>query len=232
MSYLTLSVDARQECRVAGTGPAAVTSQTGVLKDIVDWVSQAYTEIQERHTNWNWMRSTFTVNTVSGTDTYAYGTCTDSRLSATITRFARWWPLDEDGFNNMTCYLTSGGVSGEGYLAYLPWSQFRNRYKRGTQNNGKPIHVTIDPQRQLVFGPKPDDIYTINGEYQLSPQILAADGDTPEMPTQYHRLIVYRAMEKYGAANASLEVFQRGGLEGNRMMRALENDQLPKMEFG
>lgn len=225
MTYLTLCQDTRRECRVAGTGPSAVADQVGRLGDIVAWVAQAYTEIQEGK-DWRWLRSTFTVNTVANDDTYAYTDCTDSRLSATISRFSKWWIESEDG-PNATIYLTSAGVGGENYLKPIDWASFRRRYKRGTQTTGQPIHIAIDPQNNLVLGPKPDAIYTINGEYQMSPQTLSADADSPEMPARFHSLIMYRAMEKYGASNNSPEVFQRGGYEGGKKMRALERDQLP-----
>jgi hypothetical protein len=129
--------------------------------------------------------------------------------------------------SNITIYLTSAGVGGENYLTPIDWVDFRERYKRGSQTTGQPIHVTIDPQNNLVLGPKPDAIYTINGEYQMSPQTLTADADVPEMPSRFHSLIMYRAMEKYGASNNALEVFNRGGYEGGRKMRGLERDQLP-----
>lgn len=227
MTYLSLCQDTRRECRVAGTSttPSTVVGQTGRLGDIVAWVAQAYTEIQEAK-DWNWLRSTFTVNTVANDDTYAYGDCTDSRLSAVITRFSKWWLRNGDE-SNITLYLTSAGVGGENYLTPIDWIDFRERYKRGTQTTGQPIHVAIDPQGNLVLGPKPDAIYTINGEYQMSPQTLTADADVPEMPTRFHSLIMYRAMEKYGAANGAPEVFNRGGYEGGKKVRALERNQLP-----
>lgn len=225
MTYLSICQDTRRECRVAGTGPSTVVSQTGRLGDIVAWVAQAYTEIQKLK-HWNWLRSTFTVNTVANDDTYAYTDCTDSRLSATISRFAKWWLKNGDE-PNVTIYLTSAGVGGENYLTPIDWVDFRERYKRGTQTPGQPIHVTIDPQNNLVLGPKPDAVYTINGEYQMSPQTLSADADVPEMPAQFHSLIMWRAVQKYGSSNNAAEVFQRGGYEGDREMRALERDQLP-----
>lgn len=231
MTYLALCVTTRQECRINGTGPTAVAGQTGLLKDIVDWVSQSYTEIQEEQQDWRWLRSTFTVNTVASDDTYAYGDCTDSRLSAFITRFSRWL-LESSGRPNITSYLTSAGVGSEGYLVFLPWDAFRAIYKVGIQNDGPPVHITIDPQGNLVVGPKPDAIYTISGEYQMSPQTLTADADVPEMPARFHSLIMYRAMEKYGSAKNAAEVFHRGGYEGARIMRALVLDQLPEMTFG
>ena len=231
MTYLTLCSDTRRECRMNGTGPSAVTGQTGLLADVVAWVANAYTELQQSRENWRWLRSTFTVNTVAETDAYAYTVCTDSRLSATISRFARWWPFDEMGEDGVTCYLTSTGVAGEQYLQYIAWADFRTLYKRGTQTSGQPMHFTIDPQNRLVLGPKPSAIYTISGEYQMSPQVLTADDDVPEMPTQFHQLIVYMAMEKYGAAKSELEVFNRGALEGGRMLERLEANQLPEMQL-
>jgi hypothetical protein len=224
-TYLSLCQDTRRECRVAGTGPSTVVAQVGRLGDIVAWVAQCYTEIQEAK-YWNWLRSTFTVNTVANDDTYAYGDCTDSRLSATISRFSKWW-LDNRGYPNVTIYLTSAGVGSESYLIPIEWDAFRDRYRRGTQTAGQPIHITMDPQNNLVLGPKPDAIYTLNGEYQMSPQTLAADADVPEMPSRFHSLIMYRAMEKYGASNNATEVFNRGGYEGTRKMISLERDQLP-----
>lgn len=230
MTYLTLCVSARQECRIGGTGPAAVTGQSGLLRDIVDWVAQSYTELQQLHENWRWLRSPFTFNTVAGTDTYAYTDVTDSRLSATITRFSRWWEYDSEGcYPGISCYETATGVGNEQYLDFMPWAQFRQRYKFGTQTNARPSYFTIDPQNKLVLGPKPDAIYTITGEYQMSPQTLAADADAPEMPAQFHQLIVYMAMQKYGASKGVIEVFQRGNLEGGKVLDKLMINQLPTL---
>lgn len=227
-TFLGLCSDARRECGMSGTGPTAVTGQVGDLERIVNWVKNSWTEVQNRHADWLWLRSTFTVNTVSGTDSYAFGVVTDSRLSAVISRFSRWWLYDIDGCPNVKSYLTSAGVSGEKYLLPLPWASFRDLYKRGTQTNNAPVHVTVDPQRNLILGPKPSGIYTITGEYQMSAQVLAADADTPEMPSQFHQLIVYEAMKKYGGFKSASEVSARGIMEGNKLMRQLENNQRPE----
>lgn len=229
MDFLALCVETNRETFKSGTGPIAVTGQVGQLGDVVAWVKNSWTEIQRRHANWLWLRSTFTFNTTASDDTYAYGDAavTDSRLSAAITRFSRWWLLDNEGFPNVRIYLTSAGVSGEKYLIPLPWASFRDIYKKGTQTNNAPVHVTVDPQRNLVLGPKPDAIYTVTGEYQMSAQILAANDDTPEMPSDFHQLIVYTAMQKYGGVSAA-DVTARGITEGNRIMRQLEANQRPE----
>lgn len=229
MNFLQLAQRTRQESGLSGTGPTTVLSQSGDLKRVVDWVSSSYEDIQSRHMNWRWLRSRFTFNTVSGTDTYAYTDVTDSRLTGTISRFSRWWLEDEYGFSNAYRYLTSAGSSAQNYLIPVSWESFRDLYRFRTQPDGLPIYVAIDPQNNLVLGPAPDDIYTITGEYQMSPQVLAADADIPEMPAHYHMAIVYEAMQRVGSYSGASDVQSRGIKDGNRLMRQLENDQLPQM---
>lgn len=232
-SYLTLVNDLARECGVTGNASAvsAVANQTGEAKRLVDWVRQAHNDCQNRHAQWRWMRSTWSVNTVVGDDSYAPTDCTDTRLSVAVSRFARWWPYDEQGCLNVKRYLTSGGVSGEGYLNYLPWAYFRSIYRIGTQNNGPIANFTIDPQNNLVLGPKPDAIYTMTGEYQRSALNFSADADVAEFPERFDDLIVYLAMKKYGASHAAQEVWQRGDMEGNRLMRQLEADQMQEISL-
>jgi hypothetical protein len=225
-TFLELCKDVRRECGIAGTGPASVTGQLGELERVVAWTKNAWVELQNRSQSWLWMRSPFTFDTAAGTDTYAYGVVTDSRLAALITRFSRWWPLNSDGYSNVLAYLTATGVADQQYLSYLDWNSFRHLYKRGAQTNNRPVHFTIDPQQQLILGPKPNAIYTVTGEYQQSAQILAADTDIPEMPVQFHQLIVYKAMTKYAGYRSAPEVMSRGITEGNRLDRQLEGNQL------
>lgn len=230
MNYLELAMQTRQECDASGTGPAAVTNQAGESKRIVDWVKDAWTEIQNRHQNWRWMRSRFTLNTVAGDDTYAYTDATDSKTAAAIARFNRWWWQNEDGMQMVRIYKSSEGVATERRLIAVPsYSYFKYIYRIGTQNNGVPAHVSVDEDDNLVIGPKPDGVYVVSGEFQRGPQILAANADIPDCPTKYHLLIVYHAMMKYGGFEAAQEVFSRARALAEPMMRDLEATQLPEI---
>ncbi len=229
-NFLALCVDTQRECDIVGTEIAAVTNQTGELNRVVNWVKNAWIETQNRYSTgpyWKWMRSVWTVSATVGDDTYAGTDCTDSRLSATIDRFSRWWEFDEYGRSNVRIYLTSAGVGTEHDMSFMPWASFREIYKRGTQNNGYPAHYTIDPQNNLVLGPKPDGTYTVSGEYQMSAQVLALTTDTPECPSVYHQLVVYMAMKKYAGFESAPDVMMRAVTEGNKLMRQLEANQLP-----
>ncbi len=229
MTFLQLAAELFRECRYSGYEPAAVTGQTGQLLDVVTWIKNAWTELQNSKQDWRWMRSSFTVNTTASDDSYAFGDCTDTLTVVAIARFGRWLPIDTDGTPVFKRYLTSAGVGTEVFLGYVPWGSFRSLYKTGTQNNGQPVYFTIDPQNNLVLGPKPDGIYTITGDYQRGAQVLAANGDTPDMPSRFHQLIVYEAMKKYAGSTAAPEVMFRAASEGRAVMRQLERDQLPSI---
>lgn len=215
----------------ATSQPSAVTSQTGEAQRLVDDYIDAYTEIQNKHP-WRWLRRGFTFNTTSGDDSYAYGDVTDVDAGTAIARFSEWRLSDPR--DPPKIYLTSTGVSGERWLVYIPWEDFKRIYKIGSQssNTSAPAHISVDPLDNIVLGPSPNGIYTVTGDFIRSAQILAADADIPEMPTQFHNLIVYKAIEKYAIyEEVAPQILAYAQSESKRMMRQLENNQCPKFRM-
>lgn len=226
-TFLQLAQSAQSECDIVGAQIAAVTNQTGELARLVRWMIQAWIEIQNRNNSeWRWMRSRYSLNTTLGADSYAGTSATDTIANATITRFKRWKPFDDRGASNVKIYLQSAGVATERWMSYLDWASFREIYKRGTVNNAPPAHYTLDPQNKLVFGPPPDGVYVVTGEYVKSAQVLAVETDVPECPADFHQVIVYATMRKYARFESAPDVMSGAVTEGNRLMRQLENDQL------
>lgn len=219
-TYLQLCTYLRQETTDAGTGPSAVTGQVGELARIVKWIADAWREIQNDR-DWFWMRRSFTVSATSGDGEYAYTDCTDTTTSIAIARFSKWYE------NSFKCYLTSAGVGAEYSLIWVDWESFRRTYRYGTQTNSAPIYVSMDPTRKFCLGPKPDATYTVSGDFKLGPQTLSADADEPELPTEYHNLIVYEAMSKYGGHRVAPEAIMRAQAEGGRLRYRLEQEHLP-----
>lgn len=222
-SFLTLCQELRQETSDSGTGPTTVVSQTGELGRYVKWIRDYWTELQNEQDTWRWMRKSFTVNTVAADGAYAYTDCTDTVSLAVISRWARWY---QDSFK---CYLSASGVGAERYLDWVDWDTFRRRYRYGTQTDSHPVHVSQDPTGSFVLGPKPDAVYVVSGDYQIGPQTLSADADVPELPTRFHSLLVFGGMIKYGGNRVAPEVMVRAGVEGTKLKRALERDQLPEL---
>ena len=229
-NYLALTQDLRQEAVDSGTGPTTVTGNTGESARWCKWIADAWYELQSSSEQWRWMQKYFTVSTVSGTGEYAFNAASliDTVSAAAITRFSKW----HTGRDQFKCYLSSGGVSGEYFLQWMNWEDFRYLYRRGTQTNGQPIHVSVDNNMNIVLGPKPSVVYVVSGGYTIGPQTLAADADIPEMPTRFHRLITYEALSRYGGSRIAPEAMVRAIAEGTPLRAALELDQLPRFRLG
>ncbi len=223
MNLLALVQALHREAKQPGSAPSAVTGQTGRKADLVRWAIEAWNDIQrDAGGQWKWMRSAWTVNTVADTPSYAYGAVTDVAASAVITRFRRW-ELDDE--NPPFIYLVSDGVATERELPLAPWPEFRRLYLRASHTGAPPSWMSVDPADLLYLGPTPDDIYTLSGNYWKSNQVLSADSDIPEMPVDFHMLIVYRAMLKYGYNSISQEILARARTEGQPIYDALLQNQ-------
>lgn len=244
-TFLELCQDARRECRIPGTGPTAVTGQVGELARIVSWVKQSYVKIQNKHPNWGWLRSTWIHETSSGNpyiiidndnvyDTFAgvYGPI------STAGRFGRWW-LKQNGYPCTRIYLTSAGVGTETWLHALSWDDFVRTHVIGRNiltAAGMPSVIAIDPSMggtatgvpRLVMAQTPNAAYTVRGDYQRSAQILAADDDVPEMPSQFHNLIVLETVKRYAVETGSPDLWAGMKDEANQMWGDLRANQLPQ----
>ncbi len=235
-TYLQICQNVARECGIAGGAdispkPSTVTGQIGELNRLVNWVADAYSEIQGAR-NWRWLRKKFTVDTVDGTNTYAFGVVTDVDDAAVITRFKEW-RLD-DRRNPPKIHLTSAGVGSQVFLSWTRWDNFEYLYETGALQNqtSQPVHISVNPKDEIQLGITPNDIYTLTGSYHRSAQILAADGDIPEMPVQYHDLIKYQAMEYYGYFEAAPEIIARAEKGKNRLMNQLRRNQETSFRVG
>ncbi len=225
MTFLQLVQRLRSECGVPGTGPTSVISQTGEMERLVNWISQAYQEIQLARRDWEWLRKSTSFNTVAHKQSYHP---TNVSPDIALTDFSHW---RNDSF---WIYLTSAGKSTETSLGQCEYDSFRNLYLMGagTITYGQPSILAVGPDDSLVLGPNPDGIYTITAEYYTTPQVLALDSDVPTMPVRFHMAIVYRAMWKYGMFNAAIELVQHGEKECSKMFTRMEADLAPAIYWG
>lgn len=218
MTFLQLATRLRQECAGSGTGPTAVTGQTGELKRIVDWIATADEDIQRRHNEWKFMVGSFTLNTVADANSYAAADCVTP-----VTNLRDW---KRETFR---IYLLSAGVGNETDLAYMDYQSWYETYNTGAQTSQRPLHFTVGNDTSIKLGPAPDAVYRISGEYGKSVTTLAANTDTPLYPSEYHMLAIYRGMMKYGRYTGAQEVYQDGRGEYNRMLAEMEITQLPEL---
>lgn len=224
-TFLELVQDlARQSGTLAGgTTIASVAGVTGRADKLVNWIASAWTDIQNQR-DWNWMKAEYTSALAVGTKRYTYS-------SFSLTRF-RKWVTDTPFWLPVTLYDDDIGVSDEAPLTQIPYDLWRTKYDRGTQTNSRPVEYAISPANEMCFGPVPNDDYVVKGEYWKSAQVLSANADTPEMPSDLHKIIVYRAMVLMGESDESASTIQVAQNEYRRMFHNLCAVSLPNIETG
>lgn len=228
MTFVQLAQRLAQECGVVKQGTNAVPStcqnQTGELKRLVDWISQAYIEIQELHPDWSWLMNDF-----SFTTTYQQQLYTPSQVIPS----GDWgtWKID-----SLRCFTTANNYLDEQILIPVEFDVFRNQYQYGNMRftYTRPMSFAIDPPTMgLLLGPIPDNTgWTVLGKYFRQPTTLVNDSDVPLMPPKYHMLVVYKAMISYGYYESAPEVLANGQSQYSKMLAQLEIDQIPGFGFG
>lgn len=176
---------ARDSGTVSGTQPTTVTGQSGRLGKIVAYTARAWTDIQNRHGAWLFLRKEFPATALTSAGTARY-----TGASWNITDLAEW--ITEP--HAVTIYKQSIGASDEGEIRYIAWQDWRRLYDRGAQTNNRPCHWSVSPANEFCLGPIPDDTYVLNGEYRRTPQVLSANTDEPLCPSRFHDVIVFRAL--------------------------------------
>ena len=233
MNLLTLSQRLGVECGVSGTMTSA-SAATGENARLVGWINSAWNEIQSKHEDWDWLRSSnilghgASFTTVNGQASYPLGTGAGT-CGITADAFGAWARY------TLRCFTTSVGYRNEIYLDWISYDNWRDEYMYGAMRDVKtrPMAVSIGPDKSVCLGPPPNDQYTITADYFLAPTVMTADTDVPTgLPARFHILIVYSAMMMYAAYESAPEVYQRGQAKYKELMSELEAQYMPEVTFG
>ncbi|MCP4469887.1 MAG: hypothetical protein GY815_04230 [Gammaproteobacteria bacterium] len=224
-TFLGLAQETRALSGIGGTGPASVTTATGIEARIVNYVKNAYIDIQAHPKKWKWMWGRYLAPTPGG-----------APLQTILN--TREYPLTgvkHVRVRSFRSYLTATGVSDRQRMVWMDWEDFDRAHGAVDEQAGRPIRITRDPSGQIVLYPKADAVYSIEFEYFSRAQVLAANDDVLTMPEDYCQLIVYEALKRFGKAEDAPEIIKLGeeaaGSEGNEgrpvsgLWRALIWDQ-------
>ena len=219
MTFLELCQRTVEKCAISGS-IVSVAGQTGEMLRVVNWVDEAWRDIQSSQSNWDWMREEFTFQTISGQQEYTVA-------NTAVANFGKW---HTDTFR---LYSTAIGVSDEQFLPEWLYLTFRNTYMFGVPKQDRPTVFAVRPRgSSLLFGDTPNDIYTVSGEYQRRPIGLTANSDTPDMPEEYHLAIVHAARMKYAAYESAGEVMAEASRDYERVMSNMSVTQLDDIGTG
>lgn len=156
---------------MAGSGPTSTTDQIGELKRLVDWLDGAWLELQQM-ARWDWMWEAATVTILA--DTYVTAGSIPARR------------YDRRGTFNSTQQVT-----------FIPWETFRLEYPAAQITSGVPLYWSIRPDKAFVVSSKPTANLALSVERWKNPSVMDEDADVPEMPSEHHMAIVWKAMMMY-----------------------------------
>jgi len=217
MTFLELCKEVRRKCAIAGN-LSSVVNQSGEFERIINWVNEAYDDIQTFRPDWAWMHREIAPYTL----TVGQAAYTPADLG--ISSFGAW----EGG----TLRLYRDSLADEVVLRYHDPKDFFAKYSVGYQTNNRPTSYTVGHDSSLKFGAAPDFAYTINAEYYKAASQMTANTDIPAFPAQYHRILVYRAMMLYGAYEDAGEVYNEGRSGYETWLQRLEDSQLHEVTIG
>lgn len=213
MNYLQLCQAVRNRIGLQGVGPTTVVAPTDVEADIVSAVRDAWIDIQNFRADWDWMRAVGeSWSLVTGTTTYS---TTD--IAGPSNRVRRWVPD--------TLWLDDG--SNKRLLYEMDYEEFEYTHKNDS-GNVQPSHFTVRRSDNAIILPSPDSTYTCYIDYWKKAQDLSGNTDTPELPSHWHNLIIYLAVQKLSASIASATTQFEFGQAYAVMMGQLMREQLKK----
>lgn len=232
MTLLQLVNRLAQECGIPGI-IVTVANLTGEQQRVLNWAQQAWTEIQSKHNDWEWMRSSnltgggVTFVPAAGVPVTPLGTGAGT-IGLAAANFGKWVT------GTFRTYLTSVGTNNETFLDNIGYEEWRNAYMYGALRTvqTRPVAIAPGPAMQLCVGPPTNGLYTVTGDYYTAPTSMTADGDTPTgLPAGYDMVIVYQGMIYYGGFEAASEVLDRGEVGYSKLMSEMEAKWLPECSF-
>jgi len=198
------------------TVPATLVGQTGQLWNAGNWIQKANNNLNILHRDWQYL-------SVEYSETLSVGLTTVPAHSGGES--VKQW--DRESF------WVNRDSSNAAPLTFIEWEIFRRDMLPGgaPTTNSKPSIISQKRDNSLILDVPSDLAYTLTGEFYKVPDLLTVDADVPEMPAEFHRLIICEAAIKYGNKEAAAEIISGMEAEYAFLLDKLEGDQLIGGEY-
>jgi hypothetical protein len=217
-SYLELCVKFRKMVGISGSGPAAVTGQSGMSELITIWVADADELIQRKWENWKFLFEPQEELTITAS------TSTFTLATLSITDLARWVKTSfvrdpgTDDYQKLSYDMTyEEYITSEMYLGAAVTGQIERVFIRSSDN-------------ALIFYPTYGSNTTVWAAYYKAVTRIAADDSTTPIPVRFEDVILYRAEMYYAKHLEDWSLYDAAEIEFDEAMERLEANQLAGRE--
>lgn len=261
MNYLELVQRTIKESGAHLSVPDSLSGLDGLHSMFVDWVNQAWVELQLERPEWYFRMSEDSIRQINSTTLERGVKIPISRLPS---EFAPNWNsiqlfdiyIRKQYKENMLYQVGSMiysvgqlfsvlGTDSVEYdsptkLCYIPWSswasfmgksQFHLDYNDQEEVIGRPEYFTITPTGEVWIYPIPDAHYEINIFGPKKIQELSEDTDEPYLESEYRLAIVFRALMEYALYHEDRSVFERARNKYRSYKKALEHRYMPDINL-
>ena len=201
MTFLELCHRLRDEVGGDGRGPVTVVNQRDEYLRVVNWVRDAWLEIQGWRPDWQW-----------------------AMAQASIPVEADQQEVDAP--DDLQDWDAASARFDGRRLEVLDWRAF-SRLPAVTRGD-MPTRVTASIGGTLLLDRAPVAPGTLTFDYWRTPQRLEKDEDVPRLPEQYHMLIVYQAAIQMGYFTNSPNLVESAQRNADRLMSGIAMTQLPR----
>ena len=213
MNFLTICQKANSLCGLQGTVSNTATA-TGYQDILVEYCSQAYTEIQELRKDWPWMRSSATFNTTADKSEYTLQNIVGIGNDKDIARYVKGMFYYEDA-NGNDVWLRK-------------YSYDRYIYKGiANETSAIPGVWAEDPIDKHIYINPPDDVYAMTIHYYTLPVTLDGSADTLLLPESFHLLVVYLGAAYMSGFMGNANLFSINQAKADQMLGMLYRSENP-----
>jgi len=183
MNYIGMIRATREIVGMQGVGPTTSVGAQGVEAVLATVVKDAYLDIQNLREEFDFLNAKKSFLTEVAKDEY---TPEEIFLPDAVN-------LNKYDLSSFRLTSPSGKKT---VLTYKDREVLESRYINSTDRNEPGVFSIDFSDNSVILKPIPNGTYTVSFRYWEQPEILTEDVQVPKLPTQFHLLIVYKAVEK------------------------------------
>lgn len=218
MTFLELVQRAAKQAGHGTLNIQTVANQTRKAGMFVDWVAEAWIQLQQMQP-WSFMRTSTTIPIVAGTRVYAM-------TDLSITNLKEWCKSSD-----AAAYLTL--KIGDNYtrVRELERQDFIDRFERGAIETRQPAYFCMTENYEIALDAIPIADGTLTGYYWRTASTLVNDDDEPGMNEDWHNAIVGLALKEYAEYDEAPSVMTKGRRIFASAYERMCEDALPEFKI-
>jgi len=212
MNFLELVRKTWEKAGQSGDGPASVSSATGHQKRFVNWVRDAWTEIQQESSEWAFLKTDKVCSLVAGQESFTLAQLALTDLQEVLAVYI----LVNGQYQSMRVVRSPSSVT---------------HILQQNKTPGFPL-VCYFANDTFTFDSIPDANHQIKVHYQRLPQELAGNLDIPICSAAYHSAIWWKAVKSYARFDEDQSLYAEATEQSEKILTLMHHKLKPEIKFG